>query len=217
MSEEVKFLTMAELCIKLRISDDAARRMLKDGKLVGMKLATGEWRVVDPGPKFEAYLRGVEEHLLHVPLLTVDEVVAVTGYNYFHVHRLVGQGKLKPEGRTKRTALLFTVAEVRRFLWEKKKLKRPQRYTVKLEQVVRWAIQILAPYREATAAVVKDEMHETAVQILKLPEPVRSQSLAELFQKLDLAQWMVLEASKLESHTPETDRSQTPGLPEIIQ
>lgn len=193
MNEEVRFLTMQELCIKLRISDDCARRMLKDGKLVGMKLATGEWRIVDPGHKFEAYVRGLEAHLQHVPLLTTQEVSELTGYCFFYIHQLVGAGKLKPEARQgNRAMLLFTVDEVRRFMWERQKIKRPRRYTVKLEQLVRWAKRVLEPDPvESSGESLKDEMYEIAIQIMRLPEPVRSQSLADLYRKLDFAELIV--------------------------
>lgn len=198
MTEEVRFLTMAELCVKLRISDEAARRMLKAGTLVGIRTARrgahgGEWRVVDPGPRFEEYLRSLEDRLTYVPLLSTREVAEVCGIkNFIYIHELVKKGKLKPEGRDgKRKVLLFSVATVRKFMWETQRLSRPRRYDVKIAQLVQWAKQRLEQPPGASSPAGPDPLEETIDRILKLPEPARSQSLLAIFRKLDKVQLMV--------------------------
>lgn len=219
---------MSELCVKLRISDEAARAMLKAGTLVGIRTARkgklgGDWRIVDPGHRFEAYLRSLEEHLLHIPLLSAHETAQIIGTSYDYLHHIVLNGKIKPmatEG--KRRLHLYSVAEIRRYLWERQKIARPKKKTVLLARLVEWGRQILEQQNQenASGGYVKDEMDELATQILKLPEPARSQSLRELFLKMDKAR-CVIQATQRDQYrtgdTPETDHSPSPGLPATDQ
>lgn len=199
-SDDIQFLTIKELCVKFRISYDTATEMLKQGLLTGIRLpkkgGKGDWRVVDPGAQFEDYLQSLHERLLHVPLLSTREVAEVVGTHFIYILDRVKQGKIKPEARYgKKRELRFTVAEVRRFMWETHRLARPRRCEVKIEQLIRWAKQRLEPLRAAPAPE-KDEMEALVDQILRLPEPARSQSLQALFRKLDKVQLIVQAATK---------------------
>jgi excisionase family DNA binding protein len=57
---EQDFLTIGEVCERLRLSDSTVRRMLKDGRLAGVRIA-GRWRV--PRAALEAYLGGDDDPL----------------------------------------------------------------------------------------------------------------------------------------------------------
>lgn len=52
---EQDFLTITEVCEHLRLSDSTVRRMLRDGRLAGVRIA-GRWRI--PRAAVEAYLGG---------------------------------------------------------------------------------------------------------------------------------------------------------------
>jgi predicted DNA-binding transcriptional regulator AlpA len=190
---EVSFLTMSELCIKFRISRSSALRMLKTGMLVGMRLPNREWRVVDRGAKFEEYLRSLDRHVEHVPLLNVREVAEVLGYSVDAVYKLVSRGELKSEGRKgARQELMFTVAELRRFLESRQKIARPPRVIVPMEVVLVWTKACLTAKTSTDTeptnwAIAKDEMNAMVTQILLLREPERTQSMMDLFGKLDIS------------------------------
>lgn len=186
MPEEVRFLTLTELCFKLRISDDCARGLLAEKRLTGMRLRNGEWRIVDPGQRFERYIQEMDEHLVHVPLLSSQEVATILGKHPVYVRALVKQKKLIPATQEgKRRLNRFTVAEVRRFLISRQKIKHHQGCCVKIELLIQWAKQFLEqPNAESVPATV-DEIDQMVTQILKLREPDRSRSLQALFLKLD--------------------------------
>jgi len=182
--------------------------MLKSGKLVGDRLNNGEWRIVDLGAKFEQYLRSLDKHLEHVPLINVREVAEVLGYSVDAVYKLVSRGELKPEGRKgARQELMFTVAELRRFLESRQKIARPPRVIVPMEVVLVWTKACLTAKTSkdtepANWSVAKDEMNATVTQILLLREPERTQSMMDLFRKLDMARSVadiVLKAQNSES------------------
>lgn len=213
--DEVKYLSLSELCFKLKISDSTAKSMLKDGRLTGIKVGKrnrGEYRIVDPGPKFEAYLRSLEERTLHLPLLSAHEAAEVVGTSYYYLHQLIKKGQIKPMARVGKLRVhLFTVAEIRRYLMAKQKLARPRKKLVRLERLIQWAKQILAQQNgETVSTAALDEMAVEVDRILKLPEPVRSQSLQALFLQLDRAQLMV----QASTHKPESGSSQ-PSLHQI--
>lgn len=202
---EVKFLTLQELCIKLRVSESAARRMLKDGKLVGIKLANGEWRICDPGQRFEQYLHELNEHLLHVPTLNVREAAELIGCTHLHVYKLVKRKKLVPGLREgKRREMFFTVAEVRRHLQEKQKLARPSLVTVQMRELIEWSHRLLkkddAENAENARRPVDDRLEKLVDKIFSLPEPQRTSSLLELFRKLEKARVVIDAEMQADQH-----------------
>lgn len=194
-TREVRFLTMQEICIQLRISPHKARRLLNTKFLAGMKVPGaggkhGQWRIVDPGPKFERWLREEEEHRFHVPLLSLREVADITGLTYNAIRCLVARGKIKSAFREgKRREHRFTVAEVRRLIRERELLVRPGKKTVQLRKLVEWGKSYLEELRkesaENTQDPVKDQLAEALANILELPQPERTQSLLAFFNKVD--------------------------------
>ncbi len=57
---EQDFLTITEVCEHLRLSDSTVRRMLRDGRLAGVRIA-GRWRI--PRAAVEGMARGSSERL----------------------------------------------------------------------------------------------------------------------------------------------------------
>jgi hypothetical protein len=189
---------MQETCIQLRISPSKVLSLLKSGYLVGMKIPGaggkfGQWRICDPGPKLERWLRECEERLIHLPLLSIREVAAVTGYDYDLIASLVRRGKLKSAAREgKRRIRLFTVAEVRRLLSKRGRMVRPTSRVVQLETLIEWSTELLAKQNAENAANVqepaKDRIAAMMDKIERLPEPYRTDSLLALYRKLDQCQ-----------------------------
>lgn len=189
---EQQFLTVSEAAIKFKLTEKVVRFMLKDGRLTGFKVRTGEWRIVDPGPIFQKYLDELPEHLVHVPLLSSREAAAVLGITHVNLRQFVFHGKLKPaqkvKGKNWIQRNMFTVGELRRFLWKKEKRDRRGTRQVMIAQLIRWAKDLLDKERAQTAApiVAEDKLYLEIQEIMKLPELQRIQSLRELWEKLDV-------------------------------
>jgi len=177
--------------------------MMESGVLQGFKVGRnagkGEWRIVDIGQRFEEYLESLENHLAHVPLLSTAEVAEVTGYSILYIQQLVKLKKIKPtRGFIKwhtggSQQKMFTVAEVRKYLWAREKRQRQGRRIVKIERIVRWASTLMDEERKNTIAgtQVIDEIGEELEAILSLPNPERTHSLQELWWKLDGVSLMI--------------------------
>lgn len=202
-----RFLTVEEFSIKYRISREAIMKFLHQGKLVGVKFPGHrmQWRLLDPGQKFEDYLQSLDERLAHIPLLTTQEVAALAGIQTRTVFRLIQHGKLTPAHKVRigpSMVSMFTVANVRNYLWKRSGYGKPKgqggflktipRRTVHIERIIAWA-KILTDQSLAKSQIrslALDEMDQEINEILKLPEPARSHSLNDLWKKVDKVQYI---------------------------
>lgn len=220
---EPQWLTMEEAQLKFKVGYSAIVSMIKSGTLQAMKVGRhsgGNWRILDVTPEFFQRQQEAAEHVLHVPLLSTAEVAEVTGHTVLYVQQLVAQRRLKPVNPGKFSSFatgtkLFTVAEVRRFLFKKEKVKRAGRRVVKIDRLITWAKVLLDQQRREAAEglVVKDELFQLLQDIMSLPAQERMASLRELWMKLDLVEAMRLanEQPLTGESLPETDQSTVPS------
>ena len=89
---------------------------------------------------------------------------------------------------------LFTIAEVRRYLWWREKSKRRKLGTrvIKLQRVVAWAKTVLEHelHSDAERVQARDELNYEIDAILAMPEPQRTLSLVDLWEKLDKVEYI---------------------------
>ena len=180
---------MAETELNLRLSWNEVVRLLKEGKLLGMKVGRGRgrWRIADPGPKFAQMLKEREEHIVHVPLLTTAEAAEIIGITVGSLQMAVKERRLAPAESVNGKPKMFTVAEVRRYLWKKEKRNRARRKTIRIERVIQWAKILLDEQRKGSSEelVVRDELNTLIQDILQLQEPQRTSSLVDLWNKFE--------------------------------
>lgn len=203
---EPTWLTMEEACFKFKVGSVSIKSMIKNGVLqslrVGTQAGVGQYRILDVTPEFAQRQAEAEEHIVHVPLLSTAEVAEVTGHTVLYIQQLVKQRRLKPINPGKFSSFatgtkLFTVAEVRRFLFKKEKRKRKGRRVVKIDRVVVWAKTLIDEERRKSVEglVVKDELLQLIESIMELPAAERMTSLRMLWHQLDLVNVMQIAAS----------------------
>lgn len=203
---EPQWLTMDEAQIRFKRSYDGILSMIEDGSLQAMKIGRtagcGSWRILDPTPEFlEKRKAAEEEHIFHIPLLTIHEAAEVLGTTPLNVRQMVFRGQLKYDtpgkfGKEARQCY-FTVAEIRRFLWKKEKRQRQGRRVVKINRVIQWAKVLMDQERAKTTEGyrAKDEIYELLEEIMALPAEQRLASLRHTWRQFDLVQAMVTAAN----------------------
>lgn len=144
--------------------------MIEQGTLLGIRLPNGPYRVMHPGEQYIEFIREADKrHIEHVPFLSALEVAELLGIDRQTVNRHVMEGALQA---TKLGVLnYFTVAEFRRFLFQREqKLRRGREYFS--QRIVQWVRKRMAEIDSDLDRLIDD--------VMALKEPERSLRLEEL-------------------------------------
>jgi|SRR5579872_524295 len=180
-----RWLTVRECAMELQVSEDVVKRLLRQGKLAGTMIdrrhgnlrSVKEWRILDPGARLRQYYKELEDHICHVPLVSVQELAAIKGHGVWAIKMAVCRGTLK--GQMINGRRYFTLDEVRRHLLtieNRGKLRR-----VYSRRIVAWAKRML----EDDQTVSSEVMREIFEQANLTAEPQRSQIMTRVFEVAD--------------------------------
>ena len=178
--------TVEEVALELRMRRDQVVKLLRDGTLLGVKLsakgARSSWRVYPPSQRFQQLQLEQEEHYLHVPLFTAQEVARVLKVKPASVRKLVQRGWLTPQPAARpKTAVLFAAAEVRRLLWRREKIHRRSRKTYSP-----WLAEFLKACLAKEAEPSVQQLEKLVAQLMAyLPDEDRLPLMAAFWQYLD--------------------------------
>jgi hypothetical protein len=197
-----RWLTFEELCDELRLKPFQVRRLIKNGKVVGIchgknprRLET-DWRYLDPTPKYKRALSLLEHmtsntleiDLGEFPVIGSAEFAELCGFSQDRVRGLIHRKVLKPYKVGKYS--LFTPQQLRDFLRRREgsinRYKRPSMATL-LDWCMRYAQGDRARYITRDQVRRDDELEGEIRQILRLPEPERSRAMRTFWRRYELA------------------------------
>ncbi len=168
-----RWLTLFDVCAELRLGSRAVRGMIRRGQLFGYRLPRrgrnkwGEWRILDPSTKFARYVEESRRHIEHVPLLSTCEVAELLAVTPSAVRQLKRRRRLR--GTKVGMTTLYTVAEIRGFLFRRERRTRRGKRTMYSPILVAWARR-LAQQDENVGVQVLDSLLRQSVAI---PEPAK--------------------------------------------
>jgi DNA-binding transcriptional MerR regulator len=198
MSE--RWLDFESLCVELQLPAKVVKRLIKEGKLVGICHGRKgryerDWRFLDPSEKYKRALSTQEKllsfaytvDLLAYPLLATAEVAVLAGLSQERIRHFVFTGKLKPHKMGRYS--LYSPDQVRAFLlWRER--KEPTSRRARCEMLLRWCLKALEANPEATmtlAEVRNDDLLEGHLRkLLRQKEPERTRSIQEFWRRYQL-------------------------------
>ena len=183
----VQWLTISEACLELRLSRITVLRLLRQGVLLGVRTDSrnpkknSQWRIYPPSEKMKRILAEQDEHHLHVPLFTAQEVGKVLGIQACTVRKFVQLGRLHQVSQGPGLPSLFTAAEVRRFIWYRERLHRQGRKIYSP-----WLVKFLTAVLQAETAPAVQQLEWLVAQVMTyLPGEEREALLPNFWKALE--------------------------------
>jgi excisionase family DNA binding protein len=178
-----RWLTLRDACMEFGLTAHGVRNLIKTERLFALRLSkggkkTGALRILYPGRHIARFVQESKRHVEHVPLLSGREVAEALSIKPATVRQLKKRGHLR--GSKVGNTILFTAAEIRRFLFKRERANRSgrKRYSPILAQ---WLGRIV----DGDVAVdvhVLDTLLRLAVLI---PEPMKSRYTTQLWDHFD--------------------------------
>ena len=219
-----RWLTFDELVFELQLSPKRVRKLIREGRLVG--ICTGrkanyatDWRYLDPSEKYKRALEEQEKILSHAhsvdlmefPVISSAEFAQLAGISSSRVRGLVFNRKLLPTKIGKYS--LFTPNQVREFLLRRERKESTAR-RARCELLLRWCLEKITARTEETltvAQVENDDLLESTLQrLLRLKEPERTRAVQEFWRRYQLARDVAAVVSGDAQVTTDTPAQNTP-------
>jgi len=191
-----RYLTLEECAEELRVQRRTVLSLIKKKRLVGIEITPGHWRVADPSPALRERL--LDSPLERIPFLSMHEVAEVLGITHHALKWDVRTGKAKPvyvEGGPK--AKVFTVKELRRLAAIRDKRQRPRKLHYS-RSIAKWLKGAINKDADVTAEAIQEMLD----QVVKMPEPRKSQIIVELWALVDEVNRLLLEPQGIERREP---------------
>ena len=176
---------MWDVCLDLCLGQRAVLALLKRGQLVGIRLPKrgrsrwGEWRILDPSEQFARYIQESKRHVEHAPLLSSRELAEVLGVRPGTIRQLKKRGRI--QGKKVGNTTLYTAAEVRRFVFNKKRGNERNGRQMYSPILAGWLRRIL----ETDECVAGQVFGELLEQVVPIPAPDKSGYIIELWHHFD--------------------------------
>lgn len=199
----MRWLTFDELVGELQITPGRAKKLIRQGRIVGYcvgnkrRLET-DWRYVDPSETVKRAITLQENvfactwrpEIFDFPCISTVEVAALAGIKPITVDINIHRKKLKPHkmGRFN----LFTPRQVREFLLRRER-KEPRSRRARCESILKWCLESLDKEPAMTRAEVDrdDRLEGMLRKLLRLPEPERTTAIAEFWRRYKLCRDVV--------------------------
>ena len=199
-----RWLSLSGISTQLNLTPTQIKTLYEQKLLVRIGKRPNEYRYLDPTPEYAERLRLAavmlsKNHSHNIPidlpftsLLTMREIAEIMDWSLHKTVRLLERGKV-PCFKGKNRVRLFSVSDVRDFIW--KRNGRKNKYTAPLllsELIVYFrrfqaAEEAIVP---TDAAFAEDEALQKKI-IWLMKQPKREVLLADFIQKIELAKTVV--------------------------
>jgi hypothetical protein len=169
----------------LCLGERAVLSLLKRGLLVGIRLPRrgrsrwGEWRILDPSEQFARYIQESKRHVEHVPLLSSRELAEVLGVTPGAIRQLKKRGQI--HGKKLGNAAMYSAAEVRRFVFSKKRGSQRNGRQMYSPILANWLRGVLEEDEHIEAQVLTELLE----RVVPIPAPDKSGYITELWHHFD--------------------------------
>ena len=136
-----RILSMLQFEAVYGVGRNSVRKMLKDGRLHGIRTPAG-WRIADPGPTLFERVRRMSNELREICILRGVEVAELLGVSTRRVRQMAEKGVLRYETRGKKR--LFRLASVLEIIKEREKGKKRGTGSYIRPAIITWAILEIA-------------------------------------------------------------------------
>ena len=209
-----RWLSLSGICTVLNLTPSQVKTLYRNKFLVRIGKNPPDYRYLDPTPEYAERLRLAavmlsKNHSHNIPidlpltsLLTMREIAEIMDWSLHKTVRLLERGKV-PCFKGKNRVRLFSVSDVRDFIW--KRNGRKNKYTAPL--LLSELIVYFRRFQAAEEAIVPTDAQFAADEALQkkitwlMKQPNREVLLADFIQKVELAKQVLGTAGRDESGT----------------